>query len=51
MIEVENLYLSYSNKKEVLKNISFEVNANESLCIIGPNGCGKTTQLLNLYVG
>ncbi|MCZ9918455.1 ABC transporter ATP-binding protein [Brachyspira hyodysenteriae] len=48
MIEVKNLYLSYSNKKEVLKNISFEVNANESLCIIGPNGCGKTTLLKSL---
>lgn len=48
MIEVKNLSLSYTNKKKVLKNISFNVNTNESLCIIGPNGCGKTTLLKSL---
>lgn len=48
MLEVKNLSLSYTNKKEVLKNISFEVHENESLCIIGPNGCGKTTLLKSL---
>lgn len=48
MLEVKNLSLSYTNKKEVLKNISFEVHENESLSIIGPNGCGKTTLLKSL---
>lgn len=48
MVEVKNLSLSYTNKKEVLKNISFYVNSNENLCIIGPNGCGKTTLLKSL---
>ena len=48
MLEVKNISLSYPNKKEVLKNISFDVNSNESLCIIGPNGCGKSTLLKSL---
>ena len=48
MVEVKNLSLSYTSKKEVLKNISFDVNSNESLCIIGPNGCGKSTLLKSL---
>ena len=48
MVEVKNLSLSYPSKKEVLKNISFDVNSNESLCIIGPNGCGKSTLLKSL---
>ena len=48
MVEVKKISLSYSNKKEVLKNISFDINPNESLCIIGPNGCGKTTLLKSL---
>ncbi|ELV05941.1 iron compound ABC transporter ATP-binding protein [Brachyspira hampsonii 30599] len=48
MFEVKNLYLSYTNKKEVLRDISFYVNSNESLCIIGPNGCGKSTLLKSL---
>lgn len=48
MVEVKNLSLRYSNKKDVLRNISFEVCQNESLCIIGPNGCGKSTLLKSL---
>ena len=48
MVEVKNLSLRYSNKKDVLKNVSFEVCQNESLCIIGPNGCGKSTLLKSL---
>lgn len=48
MVEVKNLSLRYSNKKDVLKNVSFEVCQNESLCIIGSNGCGKSTLLKSL---
>ncbi len=31
--------------KEAVKNISFEVNQNEIIGILGPNGCGKTTTI------
>lgn len=48
MLEVKNLSLHYASRKDVLKNISFEVCQNESLCIIGPNGCGKSTLLKSL---
>ena len=34
--------------KEVLKNINFQVTANEKISIIGPNGAGKSTLLLNI---
>lgn len=30
---------------EVLKDISFDINKGEFICIIGPSGCGKTTAL------
>ena len=44
MIRLENVCVSY-NKKEIIKNINFKIGYNESLSIIGPNGCGKTTLL------
>ena len=33
------------NKKEAVKNISFKINQNEIIGILGPNGCGKTTTI------
>ncbi|MEG1992437.1 MAG: ABC transporter ATP-binding protein [Acetivibrio sp.] len=44
MLKVEKLSGGYGSK-EVLHEISFSVKANEKLCILGPNGCGKTTLL------
>ncbi|MEG1528315.1 MAG: ABC transporter ATP-binding protein [Clostridia bacterium] len=49
-IEVKNLTYSYpENDTVVLKNISFEVKAGQTLGIVGRTGCGKTT-LMNLMV-
>ena len=32
-------------KKEILKNVTFEVNEGDILAFIGPNGAGKTTTI------
>ena len=43
-LEVIGLSKIY-NKKEAVKNISFKINKNEIIGILGPNGCGKTTTI------
>ena len=43
-LEVINLTKIYSNNNAV-KNISFKINKNEIIGILGPNGCGKTTTI------
>ena len=43
-LEVIKLSKSY-NKKEAVKNISFKINKDEIIGILGPNGCGKTTTI------
>ncbi len=43
-LEVLNLEKNYDDKKAV-KNISFKINQNEIIGILGPNGCGKTTTI------
>ena len=43
-IEVINLSKSYKTKKAV-NNISFKINENEIVGLLGPNGCGKTTTI------
>ena len=41
VIELSKVY----NEREVVKNISFKINKNETIGILGPNGCGKTTTI------
>lgn len=36
--------------KDILKNVSFNINENEKVAIVGDNGCGKST-LLKIIVG
>ena len=43
-LEVIELSKSYNNK-EAVKNVSFKINKNEIIGILGPNGCGKTTTI------
>ena len=43
-IEVINLSKIY-NKKKAVKNISFKIQKNEVVGLLGPNGCGKTTTI------
>jgi len=43
-LEIINLSKTY-NMKEAVKNISFKLEQNEIIGILGPNGCGKTTTI------
>ena len=43
-LEIINLSKTYDTK-EAVKNISFKLNKNEIMGILGPNGCGKTTTI------
>lgn len=49
IVQVKNASFSYGEKR-VFSDISFYVKPKEVLCIIGPNGCGKTT-LLDCVLG
>lgn len=42
ILEIKNASFGYT-KKTILRNISFNVGAGELLCLLGPNGVGKTT--------
>lgn len=44
MLEVKHISCGYQDAK-IVNDISFSLNRGEILCIIGPNGCGKTTLL------
>jgi ABC-type multidrug transport system fused ATPase/permease subunit len=46
-IEFRNICFSYQKGIPILENVSFKAKAGETIAIVGPNGCGKTT-LLNL---
>ena len=43
ILSVENVFFSYENEKNVLKNIDFKVQKGEMISIIGRNGAGKST--------
>ena len=43
-LEVIELSKAYNNK-DAVKNVSFKINKNEIIGILGPNGCGKTTTI------
>lgn len=44
MLRVENLSCGYG-QDDIISNINFTAGSNQKICIIGPNGCGKTTLL------
>lgn len=44
MLSVRSLHCGYDGP-EILHGLSFDVHSHEKLCVLGPNGCGKTTLL------
>lgn len=46
-ISVKDLTFAYEPDRPILKNISFDVEAGQTIALVGPSGAGKTT-LLNL---
>ncbi|NUF37837.1 peptidase domain-containing ABC transporter, partial [Acinetobacter lactucae] len=51
VIDVKNLTFKYSETDPlILKDINFSIPANQSVAIVGPTGCGKTT-LMHLLLG
>jgi len=50
MIKFQNITKTYPNNIVALDDVSFEVDPNEFVCIVGRSGAGKTT-LLKLLLG
>lgn len=53
LLEINRLCITFESSNgniEVLKDISFSLERGEFLCVVGPNGCGKTT-LLHIIAG
>jgi len=50
-IEFQHIWFAYNNEEFVLKDISFKVNAGETLAIVGATGSGKssTINILNRF--
>jgi ATP-binding cassette subfamily B protein len=46
-IRFEKVYFSYVDGENILRNITFHINAGETVAVVGPTGAGKTS-LINL---
>jgi subfamily B ATP-binding cassette protein MsbA len=44
-LRFEGVSFKYHPEKPILREVSLEVRAGETIAIVGPNGCGKTTML------
>ena len=44
VMEIEGASFSYG-QKDIFKNLNLKVGKSQIFCLVGPNGCGKTTLL------
>lgn len=49
MVEFKNVSFSYNPNKPLIEDFSLKVNSGETVAIVGPTGCGKTT-LINILM-
>lgn len=47
MIKIKDLNVGYENNL-VIKDFNIDIDKNEVYCVLGPNGCGKTTLLKSI---
>jgi len=50
LITIDNVSFSYDNSIDLFQNLSLGISPDERICIVGPNGVGKST-LLKLMMG
>ncbi len=43
LLEVKNISFAYDEDRKIFENISFTLEKGDVMCILGPNGTGKTT--------
>jgi len=48
VVDIQNLWFTYSNGQEVLKNVNLNIAPGEFVVIMGENGAGKTTLMKNI---
>ena len=48
-IEIKNVSFSYNSKQKLIQNFNLNVSPGQTIAIVGPTGCGKTT-LINLLM-
>ena len=49
MLQVQTISFQYQLKKPILKDIQFQLEKGEHLCVMGESGCGKSTLLKVIY--
>lgn len=48
-VQIQNLAFSYDSNKSLIENLNVEAKPGQTIAIVGPTGCGKTT-LINLLM-